>query len=100
MKAKVISSMSAANPTETLLNDVIEALTSEGLSRESVLSELVEILSEARDEKDEMTIRAVGNAIDCLIGWSSPEFNLERIGASEYEAPLVVDTDETEDRPD
>jgi hypothetical protein len=53
-------------PSGALWSSVVEALSLEGLSRESVLADLGEALDGARRRNDAMAIRAIGNAVDCL----------------------------------
>lgn len=85
MKYRIDDALGSEDPSGALWNAVIEALAVDGLSRESVMAELLEGLDDARSAGNEDAITAIGNALDCLIGWSSPEYSLERIGVSEVE---------------
>jgi hypothetical protein len=89
MRAWVKTALRSRNPDEAVANKAIGLLTTGRLSREAVLSDLSEALESALSAHQSARTSALRNVIDRLIGWSSADSSLERIGESEYsDAPV------------
>jgi hypothetical protein len=91
MRAWVRRALRSHNPEDSLANKAIELLTTGTLSRETVLADLTEALESARSAPRSATTRALRNVIDRLIGWTSLEASLERIGESENSGAAIAD---------
>jgi hypothetical protein len=96
MRAWVRRALRSSNPKDSLANKAIEMLTTGTLSRETVLSDLAEALESARSAPRSAATKALRDVIDRLIGWTSLEASLERIGESEYSDAALADKDTPE----
>lgn len=93
MRAWVRRALRTRNPEDSLAGKAIEMLTTGSLSRETVLSDLTEALESTGSAPRSTATKALRNVIDRLIGWTSLEASLERIGESEYSSEAVADED-------
>lgn len=94
MRAWIRGALRSNNPEDSLANRAIEMLTTGALSRETVLADLTEALESAQAAPRSAASKALRDVIDRLIGWTSLEASLERIGESEYSDAALADEDE------
>jgi hypothetical protein len=91
MRAWVRFALRLHDPEAAVASKAVEMLTTGRLSREAVLSDLSEALEAAQSAHQAQKATALRNVIDRMIGWSSLEASLERIGESENSDASVDD---------
>jgi hypothetical protein len=77
------------NRVDSLRSLVIRRLVQDGLSRETVIGDLEDLRRALENDERFEEEEIVMTVMDHMLGWCTPSLSLVRIGASEFDRPLL-----------